>query len=115
MPTDAAQQLLELVRAEFASLALEDTELATAVARHVAATIDDVAPEGSSPDGAALTAEAAGRVALAVVEGALAESTGPASSAGAGAITGPRVGDLSARQLLGLALGPRPGRTPTRG
>jgi hypothetical protein len=114
MPTDDAQRLLELVRAELASLELEDTGLATAVERHVVAAVDEVVADGAAR-GAALTAEAAGRVALAVVEGAVAETTRPAASASTGPSAGPRVGDLSAGQLLRLALGPRRDRTPARG
>ena len=104
MPTDAAgERLLHLFHAEVAELDLPDVALLTALEGHVAAALAGVV---AAPGAQGLTPDEAGRVALAVVSGAIAVTDEHAAPLAAE----PRVSDLSTRALLRRALGRTAGR-----
>jgi hypothetical protein len=100
-------RLLGLVHDEIAGLGLTDTALVAALEEQVAATVAEIfPPDRPATDGdLALTDDEAGRIALAVMTGAVAVTehrTVPAPA------TGPLATDLTTGQLLRAALGTRP-------
>jgi hypothetical protein len=104
MPTDAAgERLLQLFQAEVAELDLSDAAFLAALERYVAAALTEVE---TAPGAQGLTPDEAGRVALAVVSGAITLTDQEATPLAAG----PRVRDLSTRALLRRALGRTAGR-----
>lgn len=99
-------RLLGLVHDEIAGLGLADTALVAALETQVAATVAEIfPPDRPTTDGdLVLTDDEAGRIALAVMTGAVAVTEAQT----VGAPAGPIAADLTAGQLLRAALGTRP-------
>ena len=98
-------RLVRLVHDEVAGLGLTDTALVEALEQHVAAAVAEVFPP-ERPSGAdrplVLTSAEAGRVALAVMTGAVAVTDPANATTGTG--VGPIASDLTTAQLVRAAL-----------
>jgi len=99
-------RLLAMVHDEIAGLGLTDTALVAALEAQIGATVAEIFPTDRpvTEGDLVLTDDEAGRVALAVMTGAVALTE--AQSVGAAA--GPVAADLTTGQLLRAALGTRP-------
>lgn len=98
-------RLVRLVHEEIAGLGLTDTALVAALEHHVADTVAEIFPPDRAPTAGplVLTDDEAGRVALAVMTGAVAVTA--AQTVGTPAV--PVAADLTTGQLLRAALGAR--------
>jgi hypothetical protein len=103
--------LLELVRADVAAHVYTDDEpMKSAIYRGIAAAVGEIYPPDRPSTGGLLDPDDAARVALAVwpaIEEFLADELAHPGFVPTPGSRGPAVDDLSSRELVGVALGPR--------